>query len=406
MSDDSYEPKLRVPLGLKPSLEPTFDAILRRSRRQLRLLHSGQQKLDTLTDDQYLRGARLIVVEDQYVLVAPIPGAPQADLFGYPKAVLPPSEGAARISQSSCVSRTDVPEASPKMIDLDAALDDLLGEAAGGTVAPDVASGDQGGTAACGFESEGTTLSQMQLPAAGVNTMREVEPLAPMDAKRLKVDQALNCIEASASMSAQVAEILATSSNLAGDIRDLERRTGLLSAPARYFIASRQQELIVEVDGYQVPFVVPPVRNEVASRDVVQIQVRLVPTRAESDVLRVDVLEAKGAGVLGGVTTLGVHDVRYTSLDDFRRGILLILRGAGQQVGLGVREAISTTRLQHNPALVVDPGDWLALKQLAIEALRFSVMPGGCSEGEEHDEKDAGLEGDDPSEDADGREAA
>ena len=85
MSVEPDEPMLKVPLGLKPSLEPTVGSILRRARGQLRLLHSGQQKLETLTDDQFLRGARLVVEEDQYVLVAPIPDAPQADLVGYPR---------------------------------------------------------------------------------------------------------------------------------------------------------------------------------------------------------------------------------------------------------------------------------------------------------------------------------
>jgi hypothetical protein len=134
----------------------------------------------------------------------------------------------------------------------------------------------------------------------------------------------------------------------------------------------------------------------------------LVPTRAENDVLRVDVLEAKGVGVHGGVTTLGAHDVRYTRLDDFRRGILLILRGAGQNVGIGVKETISTTRLLRNPALVVDPGDWAALKQLAIEALLIATMP-GRSGGKEANEEDAGLEAglsEDLMDDPDGREGA
>ena len=311
----------------------------------------------------------------------------------------------------------DVPKLSPEMIDLDAALDDLLGEAAGvaavkarvNCLSPGAASGALAGKGASKLEAEGEPQSDVPMLSLGVGAVREIELLEPAEAKRLKVDQALNCIEASASMSTQVAEILATSSNLVGDIRDLERRTGLLSAPSRSFIASRQGELVVEVDGYRVLFAAPPVRNEVAGQDVVQIQVRMVPTRSENDVLRVDVLEANGAGVHGGVATLGAHDVRYTRLDDFRRAILLILRGAGLPFALSVKETISTTRLVRNPALVVDPGDWLALKQLAIEALVIAVMPAGRPDGEGHDEVDAGLEADlpdDSAEDSDGREAA
>jgi len=55
---DSDKPELKVPLGLRPSLRPTYDSLLRRSRRRLQLLHSGQDKLEYLTDEQYLRGAR------------------------------------------------------------------------------------------------------------------------------------------------------------------------------------------------------------------------------------------------------------------------------------------------------------------------------------------------------------
>jgi hypothetical protein len=203
----------------------------------------------------------------------------------------------------------------------------------------------------------------------------------------------------------RVVDILATSSGVVDDIRDLERRTGLKSGPSRMFIASRQPELVAEVDGRRVPFFAPPVRTEVAGENVVQVQVRFLQTRSENDVLRVDVLEAIGAGVPGGVATLGAHDVRYTRLNDFQRGVLLILRGTSQELSLGVREGISTTRLVRSPALVVDPGDWAELKRLAMDALSESVVHGDVRPGDVPVEDDSSGDAD-PSAEADGREAA
>ena len=396
MSEEFDEPTLKVPLGLKPSLGLTYEALLRRSRNQLQLLHSGQAKLDSLTDERYLRGARLVVENDQYFLIGKVPEPPQFDLVGYPldatrtvPGIHPNGTGSrdddeAKADSVSDEVRWDSLGSIPNRMDLDAALEELQVEAAFFGAMPSARESLPtemlaDGVFVAGKIALGTLGIDCFGPAGSMSGEKEsqrVERLEPVEAKRLRVDQAVNCIAESAAMVVEVARVLATSSNVVADTRELEKRMGLTSSASRTFIASRQQELVVEVDGMPIPFVAPPVRGVMTSQDVVHVKVRLLPTRSETDVHRADVLEAVGRGVPGGLTTLGAHEVRFTRLDDFQRGILLILRGAGQRLELGVREAISTTSLQRSPALVVDPGNWSELKRRAIVTLAAVGMPG------------------------------
>jgi len=344
MPQTSIKPTMKIPLGLKPSLGITYAKLLKRSRRRLQLLHSGQWKVDYLVNADFLQGAFLTVENDEFVLVAPIHGPVHPDLFGYPSDVTtslasdatnmqPGGESAAKElteRNKGCRPSEEVEQ------DLDAALDA-------------VSAGDPG--------------LASDAPWPGPSQQSSLE------ADRLAVDQLLGCAEASSRMLSAMVEICDSSDDVIADTRRLERLTGLNSAPARSYIAAREPELVADIDGYRVPFYAPAVRNVAADQEVVRIQVQLLSTKAESDVLRAEVTAADGNGVPGGVATLGQHDMRFVGLQDWQRGTLLILRGAGVPLNLAVTEAISTARLVRRPALVVDPGDWAALRRAAVNAL-------------------------------------
>lgn len=344
MPETNSEPMMKIPLGLKPSLGITYAKLLMRSRKRLQLLRSGQCQVDYLVNVDYLQGAVLTVENDEFVLKAPILGSAQADLFGYASdaatslasdATYVQSEG-----ESAAIEQTESKKGGCQSEEVEQDLDAALNA---------VSAGDAG----------------LAFGAPLPDSSRQTS----VDADRVAVDQLLVCVEASSRMLSAMVDICESSDDVIADTRRLERLTGLNSAPARSYIAAREPELVADIDGYRVPFYAPAVRNVAADQEVVRIQVQLLSTKAESDVLRAEVIAADRNGVPGGVATLGQHDMRFVGLQDWQRGTLLILRGAGMPLSLAVTEAISTARLVRRPALVVDPGDWAALRRAAVNAL-------------------------------------
>jgi hypothetical protein len=215
-------------------------------------------------------------------------------------------------------------------------------------------------------------------------TPRLVERLEPADVKRLAVDETLEAARRSATFLGEVRYVMQTSTDVAREMKSLEKGTGLTSTHARQHVASGEPAFDVDVDGTPVRFAADAARKVMAANDVEAI-VRFVPRRGHFDDYVVLVVRSNGIGVSDGVTSGGRHEIRFTNLMDWHRAVLMILRCEGHEFDLQLTEAISTRTLDPRPALVTNPGDWGVLLRKAIEVLNRIAAGGEPGQEAEQD---------------------
>jgi len=177
-------------------------------------------------------------------------------------------------------------------------------------------------------------------------------------------------LTASADLVDQVGEIVSTKEDVKGAIRQLEEETGLDSAPARRFHYRRQGEFQVIVDGEEViGFSSEAVRTSVTASELLEVEGSLIPTRAESVVVRTKVDTCKGEGVQGGITSGGTHSVRIVNPTWWQRVVVEAARGLRWKLKMDLVEVISTCTLERMPADVHHVHNWISLLEATHSAV-------------------------------------
>lgn len=210
------------------------------------------------------------------------------------------------------------------------------------------------------------------------------------DAQKLETAALL---QASANLLDRVGEVVSTQGDVKAAIRRLEEETGLDSAPARRFHYLRQGEFLVFLDGEEVAqFASEAVRTGVTASELLEVECSLVPSRAESLVLRTKVDSCKGDGAEGGVTSGGNHSVRIVNPTWWQRVVLDAARSLRWKLQMDLVEVISTCTLERMPADVHCVHNWMPLLEAthgAIgEVLRaakdlVATVPEACDESGE-----------------------
>lgn len=221
--------------------------------------------------------------------------------------------------------------------------------------------------------ADDASARQVALPV----TSRTVDRLEPGAPEQLPVAEALEGVRRSADFVREVQDVMQLSTDVVQDMKKLEDATGLKSGPTRYFIAAREPAFSPVVDGTPVQFAADAVRTNVGDDQEIVAVLRLVRPRGHFDDFKARIVSAEGTGVPDGVTTLGRHDIRFADLLDYQRGVLLILRGAGHEFHVSLKEKISTGTLERRPALVTRLDAWDELRARAIEMLQAVGSPGG-----------------------------
>ncbi|MFH7042294.1 hypothetical protein ABT392_08245 [Paucibacter sp. JuS9] len=75
--------ELKIPLGLAVNARPTVGAILDRARERIKLINAGQGELSYMSDADFIRNAKLVVIDGAYTFESEIPVLPQEDMFGH-----------------------------------------------------------------------------------------------------------------------------------------------------------------------------------------------------------------------------------------------------------------------------------------------------------------------------------
>ncbi len=177
-------------------------------------------------------------------------------------------------------------------------------------------------------------------------------------------------LNASSKLVDRVGEIVSTQEDVKGAIRQLEKETGLDSAGARRFHYRRQGEFQAIVDGEEiVSFSSKAVRTGVTASDLLEVEGSLVPTRAESLVVRAKVDTCKGEGVEGGVTSGGAHSVRIVNPTWWQRVAVEAARGFQWKLKMDLVEVISTCTLERMPADVHRVYNWIPLLEATHSAI-------------------------------------
>ena len=75
--------ELKIPLGVSVDAKPTFGTLLDRARERIRLINAGQGELSYMTDKDFIRNAKLVVIKGDYSFESRIPVQAQDDMFGH-----------------------------------------------------------------------------------------------------------------------------------------------------------------------------------------------------------------------------------------------------------------------------------------------------------------------------------
>ena len=192
----------------------------------------------------------------------------------------------------------------------------------------------------------------------------------------------------------RVSEVISTEGDVRSALKLVEDQTGLDTGPLRRFLYQRQADFTTTVGGDEVvQFHGQVVRPAVSASDMLEVELRIAPPRAESLVLRTRVESCIGDGLAGGFNSGGNHDIRIADPTWWQKVAIEGARALRLRVEADIVETVSTCTLGRLPADVHRVRNWYPLLEAthaAIgEVLRSENDAAACSKpGSEPDISD------------------
>ena len=175
---------------------------------------------------------------------------------------------------------------------------------------------------------------------------------------------------ASARLLDRVSEIISTDRDVKSALKRLEVQTGLESGPARRFLYQRQADFTTTVGGDElVEFHGQVVRPAVSSPDVLEVELHIVPLRADNLVIRTHVGSCFGGGLPGGFKSGGNHNIRIADPTWWQKVAIEGARALQLPVEAEIVETISTCTLGRLPADVHRVRNWYPLLEATHAAM-------------------------------------
>ena len=181
------------------------------------------------------------------------------------------------------------------------------------------------------------------------------------DDEQKAVDETAAAVGNSARLLDRVAEAMGTSTNLAVELRNMERKEGVDTQPARRFIYLKQEEFVVDVEDEHILFKSHVVRTAVADVEPVSVVMTLVESRSDSVVARGLINVTQGGSTSAGVRSGGTHEFRFVHLEGWQKTVLEAARWLKLPIRLKAVETISTCSLEQRPVDVHQVHNWLEL---------------------------------------------
>lgn len=207
------------------------------------------------------------------------------------------------------------------------------------------------------------------------------------DEEQKAVDETVAAVGNSARLLDRVAEAMGTSTNLAAELRNMERKEGVDTQPARRFIYLKQEAFVVDVEDEQIPFKSHAVRTAVADVEPVSVVMTLVESRSDSVVARGLINVTQGGSASAGVRSGGTHEFRFVHLEGWQKTVLEAARWLKLPIRLVAVEAISTCSLDQRPADVHQVHNWLELLEKTF--IELGRIRNECNGGRAEELRDA-----------------
>ena len=226
------------------------------------------------------------------------------------------------------------------------------------------------------FELDATIPINPQIDFLGHEQENSGHGTNPMlrrdDAEQQAIDETVAAIQNSSRIVDRVAEAMASlpSSQLATEIKRLEKKEGVDTKPARSFIYLKQEGFVVDVDDEAIQFRAHVVRTAVANAETCEVVMTRVQPRSESTLVRGLVHETNGDGRYGGVQSGGAHEFRFVGLEGWQKVVLESACWLQLPIRLAAVETVSTCTLAYRPNDVHQVHNWIELLEDTFMTLR------------------------------------
>lgn len=191
--------------------------------------------------------------------------------------------------------------------------------------------------------------------------------------RQLAIDAAIEAITRSSDLVDRVAHAMATSRNLAAELKSIEEKEGLDTRPARRHIYLKQDEFFVHVDKVEIPFNSHAVRTAAATPGEITLSTTFIPGRSEGIVLKGVVEDTTMADPESCASLGSKTEFRFVGLTWWQRTILEAARCLQLPVSLIARETRSTCTTNFLPLDVVEVLNWEELLQKTFVGLHVVV---------------------------------